>query len=327
MIADTGSTDSTKRIASRFTDRVYDFPWNDDFSEARNFSFSKAVMDYIMWMDADDVFNRSFYSEFKALKEADFENADAVMMPYETAFDKNGRAVFSYYRERILRRSRGFLWHGRVHEAISVDGDIIYSDIPLEHRSQKTSYGDRNLRIYERQISEGVPLSPRDTFYYGRELYYHRNYLAAAAILLHFLSLGSGWVENRIEACRILSCCYKATGENDRAMEALFSSFLYDSPRAEVCCDIGSGFMDRGDYKTAAFWYETALRIPESGQSGAFISHDSYGYIPYIQLCVCFDRLGDRKKAMEYNAKAGACRPDSEAYLKNLEYFASMPEG
>ena len=57
VIADTGSTDSTKRIASRFTDRVYDFPWNDDFSEARNFSFSKAVMDYIMWMDADDVFN------------------------------------------------------------------------------------------------------------------------------------------------------------------------------------------------------------------------------------------------------------------------------
>lgn len=94
VIADTGSTDSTKRIASRFTDRVYDFPWNDDFSEARNFSFSKAVMDYIMWMDADDVFNRSFYSEFKALKEADFENADAVMMPYETAFDKTAERSF-----------------------------------------------------------------------------------------------------------------------------------------------------------------------------------------------------------------------------------------
>ncbi len=34
---------------------VYDFEWIDDFSAARNFSFSKASKDYIMWLDADDI--------------------------------------------------------------------------------------------------------------------------------------------------------------------------------------------------------------------------------------------------------------------------------
>ena len=58
IIVDTGSTDKTKEIAGRFTNAVYDFPWIDDFSAARNFSFSKATMDYQMWLDADDVIEK-----------------------------------------------------------------------------------------------------------------------------------------------------------------------------------------------------------------------------------------------------------------------------
>ena len=34
IIVDTGSTDRTKEIAARFTDRIYDFPWRDDFAAA-----------------------------------------------------------------------------------------------------------------------------------------------------------------------------------------------------------------------------------------------------------------------------------------------------
>ena len=44
IVTDTGSSDSTKEIAHRFTDKVFDFAWVDDFSEARNFSFSQASM-------------------------------------------------------------------------------------------------------------------------------------------------------------------------------------------------------------------------------------------------------------------------------------------
>ena len=55
VIADTGSTDETPAIARRYTDMVYPFAWCDDFSAARNFCFSKATGDYLMWLDADDV--------------------------------------------------------------------------------------------------------------------------------------------------------------------------------------------------------------------------------------------------------------------------------
>ncbi|PES02484.1 glycosyl transferase, partial [Bacillus anthracis] len=55
IIIDTGSTDQTKKIASKFTDKVIDFVWIDDFSTARNFAFSQATKEYILWLDADDL--------------------------------------------------------------------------------------------------------------------------------------------------------------------------------------------------------------------------------------------------------------------------------
>ena len=43
IIIDTGSKDDTKQIALQYTEHVYDFTWKDNFSEARNFAFSKAT--------------------------------------------------------------------------------------------------------------------------------------------------------------------------------------------------------------------------------------------------------------------------------------------
>lgn len=54
IIVDTGSTDKTKVIAKEFTDKVYDFEWNNDFSAARNFAASKGSGEWILAIDADE---------------------------------------------------------------------------------------------------------------------------------------------------------------------------------------------------------------------------------------------------------------------------------
>ena len=44
IIVDTGSCDRTREIATRYTDKIYDYIWKDDFADARNFAFSKASL-------------------------------------------------------------------------------------------------------------------------------------------------------------------------------------------------------------------------------------------------------------------------------------------
>ena len=321
IIVDTGSTDATKEIAARYTDQIFDFVWIDDFSAARNFSFSKATQEFVMWLDADDVFTDADLAGFLRLKDSVPDTADVIMMPYHTAFDEDGKPVFMYYRERMVRRSTPHVWRGRVHAAIVHSGRVFYAEnTAVTHKSVKTSYSDRNLRIYEKQAQE-EPLGPRDLFYYGRELYYHGQYERAVRILKECLEKPDGWLENKIEACKILSYCYRGAKQPDLALDALFSSFRFDSPRAEICCEAGALFMELENYKSAVFWFELALQIPSDEKSGAFVSKDCHGYLPCISLCVCYDRLGEPEKAREYNRLAGTYRPHSPAYLQNLRYF------
>ena len=76
----------------------------------------------------------------------------------------------------------------------------MYSDAAVTHKSVKTSYSDRNLKIYEIHYTAGESFSPRDMFYYGRELYYNGKFEEAIDIIKSFLDEEKGWVENNIEA-------------------------------------------------------------------------------------------------------------------------------
>ena len=171
IIVDTGSTDRTQETAACFTDKIFAFPWQDDFAAARNEAFSHASMDYCMWLDADDLLLEADRTAFLALKETLDPSVSVVMAPYHTGFDQSGRVTFSYYRERLIKNRAGMRWAGAVHEAISPVGKVFYADFAVTHRKTRPSDPDRNLRIYQAQLAAGKALEPRQQFYYGRELY------------------------------------------------------------------------------------------------------------------------------------------------------------
>ncbi|MFX4566554.1 glycosyltransferase, partial [Acinetobacter baumannii] len=47
-------TDNTREIVKEFTDKLYDYQWKNDFSDARNFAASKATGQWIFVLDADE---------------------------------------------------------------------------------------------------------------------------------------------------------------------------------------------------------------------------------------------------------------------------------
>ncbi|TAN45967.1 MAG: glycosyltransferase [Nitrospirae bacterium] len=67
IVVDTGSSDRTKAIAEVFGAKVFDFGWNDNFSDARNCSLSFARGDYIFVLDADEVISKRDFNVLEAM--------------------------------------------------------------------------------------------------------------------------------------------------------------------------------------------------------------------------------------------------------------------
>ncbi len=106
IVVDTGSEDKTRDIVKKYTKNLYYFKWIEDFAAARNYAFSKATKDYIMWLDADDIILDKDKEKIKELKINMDKSIDMVMMKYNTSFDSDGNVTFSYYRERIFKRRK-----------------------------------------------------------------------------------------------------------------------------------------------------------------------------------------------------------------------------
>lgn len=321
IIVDTGSVDSTRQIAREYTEKIYEFPWQDDFSMARNFSLEKGTKDFLLWLDADDVLPEKSMESLKVLKHSLTTDTNLVMFPYQVAFDESGKCTFSYWRERLIRRSSGLRFQGRVHEAVVPEGKILYSDIPVKHYKVKEGESDRNLRIYEEMEREKALLEPREQYYYGRELLQHGQLEKACHILEQFLARPDGWIENKIDGARQLAEAKRQMGDETGELQALLQTLEYDVPRGETCCCLGSYFFEKNKYEQAYYWYKQAMQAKRADSQGAFIQEECYGYFPAIMLCVCCDRMGRKEEAETWNELAGRYKPYSEAYRKNRLYF------
>ncbi|GAA0182577.1 glycosyltransferase [Clostridium sediminicola] len=323
IIIDTGSKDKTKDIAKKYTKKIYDFKWIDDFAAARNYSFSKATKEYVFYLDADDVLLEEDIQKFKELKESLDPSIDSVTMKYNVGFDKNGNVTFSYRRHRLLKRIKNFKWYGACHNYLSVSGKIINSDVSVTH-NKLSHQTDRNLKIYEKRLARGDKFSPRDVFYYANELYDHKMYDKALERYDEYLNLPDGWSENKIYACGRVADYYHSIGDYENAMNYCFKSFKYDSPNAEHCCRLGSYFKEKNNFKQAVFWYELATKLEKPEDNWGFVRDAYWTWIPHVQLCVCNYKLGNIELAYNHNEIARLYNPNEDSVLYNKNFFEKL---
>nr|WP_244163213.1 glycosyltransferase [Paenibacillus pectinilyticus] len=322
IIVDTGSTDRTKELAGTFTDQIFDFEWIDDFAAARNFAFSKATKQYILWLDADDVITDRDRALFLELIRTMDPLVDRVTMPYNLGFDANGKVSTSLRRNRLVRRDCQFQWVGPVHEYLAAYGSVLNSDVAITHQKDK-AYTDRNLRIYRKRQEMGETFGPRDLFYFANELRDHAHYEEATGYYQQFLD-SDGWVEDKINATINLADCYAHLKDRDAQMVALIRAFEFDRPRAVTCCRIGFIFVSEGSYEKAIYWYEKACQSPNVGDMTALTDHSAWTWLPRVQLSLCYDKLGDPLKAKMHNDVAYHYNQAHPAILHNRLYFEKL---
>ncbi|MCJ7992657.1 glycosyltransferase [Priestia sp. OVS21] len=321
-IVDTGSTDRTKEIVAEYTERIFDFTWIEDFAAARNFAFQQATTDYILWLDADDIFLEQDQKAFLKLKNTLDSNIDAVSMNYNLAFDRENNVTSSLRRYRLAKREKGFKWIGAVHEYLEVYGDLYDSDVAVSHMPLSHD-SERNLRIYENLASSGKEFSPRDLFYYANELVDHGKIEKAIKYYLRFLKTKQGWIEDNIRACNKLADCYNTLGLKEQELNWVLRALSYGPPRPETCCRLAFSFLQKDEFSTAIYWYEKALENKEE-QGLAFQNHSCSTWLPHLQLTVCYDRLGQHQLAFQHNEKALKYRPQDPRILSNKEYLEKI---
>ncbi len=321
IVADTGSSDATVEIAEANGAQVFPYQWTDNFAAARNFAFSKASGDYILWLDADDVVPELSAQKISAAKAKEFDHADVLLLPYHLSFYPDGSPSFSIVRERILRRCPLAEWQGAVHEVIRPFGRLGRLDAPIEHRKLHPAEPGRNLRIYEKLIEKGAILSEREQFYYARELSDNRRFEEAEPIFYRLLSIMPASSPDRGQLCRNLAACRDAAKDPDGALRYLLFALENGCPSSVTCCELGRRYLNKGLYAAAAEWY---LRAMTDGSKVAetFDRLDCHNFIPCIQLCLCFDKLGKYAEAEQWNRRAALYRPQDEAVLHNAAYFA-----
>ena len=158
IIVDTGSTDNTIEIASKYTDKIFTYQWKDDFADARNYSFSKASCDYIFTADADEVLDESNRQAFLELKSMLLPEIDIVQMKYVNVSDFN--TVYNSKKElrpKLFKRLRTFLWVNPIHETVRLSPVVYDSDIEILHMPVK-SHNKRDFHTFINAFNKNIPL-------------------------------------------------------------------------------------------------------------------------------------------------------------------------
>lgn len=323
IIVDTGSDDETKAVADQCGAQVLDFPWLDDFAAARNFSFDQATMDYILWLDADDILLDQDRAQLVELKDTLHPGTDAVSMIYNTAFDASGNVITSARRFRLVRRSMNFRWVGVVHEDLHAPGEFRFFDSDIVVTHQKPDKGEqpstRNLMIYQKHLAAGRPLSPTDVFHYARELQMNHQFAEAIPYHQQFLDSDDSNIDLKLFTLHNLATCYYMTADLDKEWECTLRSLEYDIPRPEFACRIGERFVQKNQFRQAIFWYETALR-DEHAVTGDWLVH-GYPYktwLPHKQLGLCYFQIGDYQRSLQHTRLAQNYLPDDADIHTNI---------
>ena len=297
IIADTGSTDATKEIAGRYTEHVYDFPWVDDFSAARNFAFSKASMEYIYSADADEVLSPENREKFRLLKETLLPEIEIVQMKYANQLQFG--TVYNFdeeYRPKLFKRKRDFVWEAPIHETVRLTPVIYDSDIVITHLPAE-SHAKRDLENFHRHCINGYRLSKRLHGLYARELMLagdEEDFAQATDIFLESAADNERDGEEMAQACCVVAKAARLAGDTITFFKYT-SKVIAEEACSEICCEMGHFYEGNEDWEEAAVWYYNAVY-----ETSPILNLQAGGRESLEGLTRCYEQLGCPEQVQVY---------------------------
>ncbi len=265
VIVDTDSTDGTLAICRRFTDKIFHFSWNNDFSAARNFALSHATSDWILFLDADEVIAQEDQQNIKKIMaDSSSEKSAAAYFLHQKEYTNDSTLTgFQYCTEkdaytkaflgfvvvenaiRLFRRDKDISFSWRIHESVAPSleqrGIVpLDSGIFIHHYKQekgKEAQHQKMLRylaIGEQQLTE-TPHLAKPHYEVGLIYYALGRYADAITAFQKVISLKP----DEYRAYYKLGRCFAKIGRFIDSQNAFEKYLTFDSQNSDVYGELG----------------------------------------------------------------------------------------
>ena len=344
IVVDTGSTDNTKDIVQRYTDKVFDFEWCDDFAAAKNFAISKTSNDYIIMLDSDEYIDKLEESELIRTIGNNSDKAGRIQI--KNVFKKTDPCKES--REWVSRifNKKSYHYEGRIHEQIvRYDGkqyDTFKAPVTIIHtgydltEKEKKAKAKRNISLLEKELDRLIKLFCKNNGLNiceidGIELVNHifENDSALSLILqkdeylpyiLYQLGKGYYMAMDYPKACDCFSCAlsFDLNPKLEYVTDAVetYGYALVNADRADEALMFENIYNEFGN--TADFQFLMGIIYMNNERFDDAVSEflkatkhkecrnvGSNSYLAYYNIGVIYECLGDADKAISYYRRCG----------------------
>jgi len=323
VVVDTGSTDNTKKIASKYADKVLDFTWVNDFSAARNYSISQASCDIILSLDCDEVITRLDLDQLGVMIRAYPEAVGRIEIDNHYLSNQ----IDTVHRDRLGRLfcRKFFHFESPIHEQVvhmqtGQQYECYDAPIRVDHVGYLGSIEElrpkverNNTLLFHELEKDGD--NPYTYFQIGQSynmIYdYENSYKYYQKALCYDIDPNAEWVQMMIIAYA------NALLHTGRESEALQLEAVYDdfATTADFMCIMGQIYLANGQYVKAMMEFVKAVHCPVAREYG------TNTFIPTYNIGLINEMMGDVQTALTHYRNCGDF-PMAVEKINELENFA-----
>ena len=175
IIVDTGSLDNTKEIAKNFNTKIIDFPWNNDFSSAKNMALKEATKECIFFIDCDESLDSSQGLEIKS----HLDKTPYLGFKIRLINVINNKPLKGDYILRIFKNNEGFYYDGCINEVLKLSNKEL---------NLKDKIKNLDLNLYNHGFDmDKIALSKRS----NRNLFIYSDFEKDKKDYLYYFNLGN----------------------------------------------------------------------------------------------------------------------------------------
>ncbi len=339
IVADTGSTDDTVRVATELGALVHSFQWQDDFAEGRNFAIAHAKGDWILWLNPDEaLLPISLESLHASLGRSDAFGYAVVVQEFSRA--DQPEAYSEVTQLRLFRRHPEVRFLGRAHphfappleELAGRHGQGLFlAPLKLRRYAYLSLVTEDKLRWSARLLEKELHDRPGQLPYlidYGRTLLLlndPRGHTVLAEAAVQLLPLRDSPTAPTPEVQRLLEYLLTVSPEQSRSLverelaQQLALRWFPCSP--PLLWQMAVQDFQCGDFGKAAALLERLVQLGESGAYDRSTAFDPQilGDNPLMNLGICHTRLGELDRAEACFRRLLASKTVAAQAAQNLE--------